>query len=143
MINLGKDNIGEIMKKILSYLIMSLLFFNILFLFYYYFKIVTFLYIDLFDFYILVNTLLINVIVTLSNIFFVLVYKWLNFYKLSYFKVVILGLFIGGLMSLIFLRANKSYEIGDYLAVISYFVINTVFISYSLSFDKDRNIVFE
>ena len=130
------------MKKTLSYLMMSLVFFNILFLFYYYFRIVTFLYIDLFSFNKILNCIFINFIVLLIDIMLLTFYKPFKLYKLSYFKMVLLGIFIGVLMSLIILRWNN-YEFGDYLSLVSYFLINTLFIIYSLNFEREKLIVFE
>lgn len=130
------------MKKILSYIIMSMLFFNVLFIFYYYFKISSFLYVDLFNFNIITNTVLINLILAIINLLYIFIYKIFNLYKLSYFEVVMFGLVIGIIGSLLLLGI-ENYEIGDYLSIISYFIINILFISYSLNFEKTKIVVFE
>jgi hypothetical protein len=54
---------------------------------------------------------------------------------------VFIGAVSGALISFLFLGCNK-YEFGDYLSIISYFIINTIFISYSLYFEKEKISVF-
>lgn len=130
------------MKNIFSYLFMSLLFFNIIFIFYYYFKIISFLYVDLFHCNVLTNIILVNLIVLVIDVFYILIYKCLNLYKLSYFSILFLGGGLGALFSFLF-NFWGNYLIEDYLSIISYFIINTIFISYSLSFEKENMIVFE
>lgn len=130
------------MKNKISYLLMSVIFFNILFIFYYYFKIVNFFYINLFKFSVILNVLFINFWVLLIDVFILIFYYLFKRFKLSYFKMICIGLFIGGLMSFVLLGVNK-YEFNDYIAVISYFVINTVFIFYSLQFEVEKIKVFE
>jgi len=134
---------GDNMKKNLSYLVMSLLFFNFLFIFYYYFKIVSFWYIGLFDVYIVLGAIFINFLVLIFDILYILIYEIFKFYRLSYFKVCIVGLVIGVIMSLLLLGISDKYEFGDYLGIVSYFLINTIFISYSLYFEKEKIKVFE
>lgn len=128
------------MKNKISYIIMSVLFFNIIFIFYYYFKIVNFLYIDFVRGNIIAKTLITNIIIIVFNILYIFVYEYLKLYKLSYFMISILGLLIG--IGASFIILNKEYEFSDYLAVISYFIINTVFVSYSLYFEKNKENVF-
>lgn len=130
------------MKRNVSYLVMSLLFFNVLFIFYYYFKIVNFSYADLFGFSKLLNGILVNLYVLVLDIISILFYKICKIWKLSYFKTVILGFIIGNIASFILLGFNK-YEFKDYLSIISYFMINTIFIFYSLYFEEEKIASFE
>lgn len=130
------------MKKIISYLIMSLLFFNVLFVFYYYFKIVNFLYVDLFDVNRFMNIFTINLIVLIFDIVYILLYKLLKLEQLSYFTVIMIGFFLGLVSSYLLLK-NDNYEVSDYLAVISFMIINILFLSYSLYFEKNKSNVFE
>ena len=92
------------------------------------------------DLNILLSILLINSFVILFNLFYIIVYKFLNFYKMSYFFIVFLGIFLG--MAFSFLLRGDKYEINDYLAVISYFVVDIIFVSYSLYFEKEGKKVF-
>lgn len=127
-----------LMKKKISYLFMSLVFFNFLFLFYYYFKIVDFLYIELFNYNALINILIVNFIILIIDVFLILFYE---FIYLSYFKMVLLGIVIGVIVCCFFSLTGE-YNISDYLATISYFIINIIFICYSLLFDKEKKVVF-
>ena len=120
---------------------MSLLFFNVLFIFYYYFKIVDFLYIDLFDFNYLINSFIMNFIVIVVDIFVMFLWTCFKMKRSSYFCYVLLGLVIGVIMSFILLGIS-SHKLYDYLAFCSYFLINTIFICYSLTFDKNKVKVF-
>ena len=118
---------------------MSLVFFNVLFLFYFYFKIVDFLYIELFDYGFLINIILVNAVVLVIDFFLILLYK---FFYSSYFKMFLLGGVIGGIICYL-LSLTGSYSFGDYLSIISYFIINTIFVCYSLWFDIEKKEVFE
>jgi len=131
-----------VVKRVISYLVMSLLFFNVLFIFYYYFKIVNFLYIDFLNFNNFVNIILTNLIILTFDIIYIIMYRISKLDKLSYFFVVLLGMIIGIIASFIVLK-DKNYEVIDYLGVISYFIINTVFLSYSLYFDNVKEVVFK
>ena len=138
----GKDNSGDNMKKKISYLVMSLLFFNVLFIFYYYFKMVNFFYINLFDYNLVVNIMIVNFIVTLADVLIMLFYESLGFNKYPYFLFVIIGCFIGTIISFVFLGLG-SYEFSDYLSIVSFFTIDIVFIGYSLKFDEEKEKVFQ
>ena len=82
---------------------MSLLFFNILFIFYYYFKIVNFLYIDFMSGNVLLNIMLTNLIILVFDVVYIYLYKFLNMYKLSYFYILLIGVFLGLIVSLVVL----------------------------------------
>lgn len=133
---------GDIMVNKISYLVMSLVFFNVLFVFYYYFKIVNFLYIDFLNFNKLVNILFTNLLILTINIVYMGIFYCLKFRKFSYVFSVVIGFIIGVIIS-VFVLSNKGYEVVDYLGIISYFVINFVFISYSLYFEKEKELVFK
>lgn len=127
------------MNKI-SYIIMSLLFFNVMFLFFYYFKICDFFYLDLFNIGYLKELLLSNAFVIFFDIIFMYFYDLFRMDKLSYFMIVILGVLLGGSVALLVLKLN--YKTSDYLAIVSYFVINVVFLAYSLYFEKNKVNIF-
>lgn len=129
------------MMNKLSYVIMSVLFFNVLFTFYYYFKIISFLYIDLFSFSRLLNVILVNLFIVVLDVVLILLYNYFYLQKMSYLRMVFFGLFVGGAISLILLKGN--YKFDDYLSIISYFIINAIFIYYSLYFDDEKKRVFE
>ena len=129
------------MKNKVSYVVMSVLFFNLFFVFNYYFKIIDFLYIDFLFENRLIQIIFVNSVLVFMDAIFIALYDKLKIYKLSYFLVVILGFFIGLCISLIIFEAK--YNLSNYLAVISYFIINTLFISYSLYFEKYKNHVFD
>lgn len=129
------------MKKIVSYLIMSLFLFNLLFIFYYYFRIISFWYLGVFNLNLLSNLLIVNIFVLVFDGIYILMYKIFNLYKLSYYKIVFFGLIIGFILSVLILRVKIS-QFSDYLAIISYFIINIIFISSSLSFDEESKEVF-
>lgn len=130
------------MKNFLGYIFMSLLFFNILFLFYFYFRIVSFFYLEVFPFKYIENLFLANLIVVLVDIISLFLYKFVIRFKNNYGMYVFVGLVIGLVFSMIMFSTSK-YEFSDYLAVISYFLINNVFIMYSLSFETEKMKVFE
>lgn len=130
------------MRNFLGYIFMSLLFFNILFLFYFYFRIVSFFYLEVFPFKYIENLFLANLIVVLVDIISLFLYKFVICFKNNYGVYVFVGLVIGLVFSMIMFSTSK-YEFSDYLAVISYFLINNVFIMYSLSFETEKMKVFE
>ena len=130
------------MRNFLGYIFMSLLFFNILFLFYFYFRIVSFFYLEVFPFKYIENLFLANLIVVLVDIISLFLYKFVIRFKNNYGMYVFVGLVIGLVFSMIMFSTSK-YEFSDYLAVISYFLINNVFIMYSLSFETEKMKVFE
>lgn len=130
------------MKNKLSYIVMSLLFFNLLFIFFYYFKIVNFLYIDFVNINKLVNVLLTNVFVIAFDVFYMILYRVIKLERLSYLFTTLLGVIIGGLVSVLILGINN-HEVIDYLGIISFFTIDTLFFSYSLYFEKDKEFVFK
>lgn len=130
------------MKEKVSYVVMSLLFFNLLFIFYYYFKIVNFLYIDFVGINTLVNIVLSNLFIIVFDVLYIILYKTIKLEKLSYLFTVFLGIFLGGMVSLLVLGFN-SHDAIDYLGIISFFTINTLFISYSLCFEKEKELVFK
>ena len=130
------------MRNFLGYIFMSLLFFNILFLFYFYFRIVSFFYFEVFPFKYIENLFLANLIVVLVDIISLFLYKFVISFKNNYGMYVFVGLVIGLVFSMIMFSTSK-YEFSDYLAVISYFLINNVFIMYSLSFETEKMKVFE
>ena len=113
---------------------MSLLVFNILFTFYYYFRIVDFLYINLFKYNALINVILVNISLLLIDITYIFIYKLLKFDRFSYLKIVFIGVVLGCLFSVLDLGIKEN-EFRSYLAIVSFFTINTIFISYSLSFE--------
>ena len=76
------------------------------------------------------------------DIVLIFIYSLFSKYKFSYFNIVLIGLLIGILVSFISLRLNN-YGLNNYFAIVSYFVINTIFISYSLSFKEEKKIVFD
>lgn len=130
------------MKNKISYVVASLIFFNLLFIFYYYFKIVNFLYIDFVRINTLVNILITNLFIITFNVLYIILYKVIKLDRLSYLFTILLGGIIGGLFSVLILGVNN-YEAIDYLGVISFFTINTLFISYSLYFEKEKELVFK
>jgi len=121
---------------------MSLIFFNLLFIVYYYFKIVNFLYIDFVGINTLVNILFSNLFIIVFDVLYIILYKVINLDKLSYLLTSFLGVIIGVLYSFLLLGFN-GYEAIDYLGIISFFTINTLFISYSLYFEKEKEFVFK
>jgi len=126
----------------LSYLVMSLLFFNVLFIFFYYFKIVNFLYIDFIGNNTFFNILFTNLFILAVDVVYMFGYNIFIKKRFSYFLVVFIGALIGVFVSVFVLGLSK-YELNDYLSIISYFIINVIFISYSLSFDQIKARVFE
>ena len=130
------------MKNKLSYIVMSLALFNLFFIFCYYFKIVNFLYINFADFNVVFNVIFTNLFVAVFDAFYIILFNKIKLYKLSYLFICFLGAFIGLVMSVIVLRFSDNYEIIDHLGIISFFAINTVFISYSLYFEKVKKTVF-
>lgn len=133
---------GDVMKNKLSYIIMSVFIFNVLFTFYYYFKIVSFFYIDLFFYSRLINFFLINAFICFIDATYIILYHFVNLEEFSYFNFVLIGMFLGVCFSFITLGIN-GYDVSDYLSIISFFIINTIFLSYSLSFEKEKKRVFE
>lgn len=133
---------GDVMKNMVSYIIMSVFIFNVLFTFYYYFKIVDFFYIDLFFYSRLINFFLINSFICFINAIYIVLYHFVNLEEFSYFNFVLIGMFLGVCFSFIVLGIS-GYGVSDYLSIISFFVINIIFISYSLSFEKEKKRVFE
>lgn len=130
------------MKNKVSYVIMSLLFFNLLFIFYYYFKIVNFLYINFISVNAFVNIFVTNLFIIILDVIYIILYKIVKLEKLSYWVTTFLGVIIGGMVSFLVLGI-KGHEAIDYLGIISFFTINTVFISYSLYFEKEKEFVFK
>ena len=130
------------MKTKISYLIMSVLFFNVWFIFYYYFKIVSFLYIDLLNVSRIMNIIIVNLFVILFDILVIFLYKLFKNKNLTYFKVIILGTFLGCFISYITLE-KRECEASDYLSIICYYLINTIFIYYSLQFNDNKIKVFQ
>ena len=120
---------------------MSMLFFNIMFIFFYYFKIVSFMYTDLWGLSSLGGVILVNFLVLFFDLVYIYAYSLLGLYHLSYLKIFLLGLIMGTTLSILFLGWGK-YVFGDHLAIISYVIINTIFISYSLYFDENKIKVF-
>lgn len=127
------------MNKV-SYVIMSILFFNVFFVFNYYFKIVNFLYLDFVFENRVLQFLFVNFFVVIFDVIFIILYNFFKLYKFSYFIIILVGFLIGALFSFFILK--KGYELCDYLAIISYGVINVLFLSYSLYFEKERKKVF-
>lgn len=128
------------MKEKISYIVMSVLFYNIMFIFLYYFKIVSYLYVDVFNLNKYLLIIINNLFVVFYDILFICVYEVLKLYKLSYFFISLLGVLIGSIFSVILFGFNR--DISDYLAIISYSVINTIFLAYSLYFEKYKIKVF-
>ena len=141
MPKLGNNINVENMKNKLYYIVMSLLVFNILFTFYYYFRIVDFLYINLFKYSALINVILVNISLLLIDITYIFIYKLLKFDRFSYLKIVFIGVVLGCLFSVLYLGIKEN-EFRSYLAIVSFFTINTIFISYSLSFEEEKKRVF-
>ena len=130
------------MKNKISYIIMSLIFFNLLFVFYFYFKIVNFLYIDFVGVNTFVNVLVSNLVIVVLDALYIVLYRLIKLEKLSYFWTSFIGVITGFLFSFLLLRF-KEYEVIDYLGIVSFFTINTLFISYSLYFEKEKELVFK
>ncbi len=128
------------MKKIISYYIMSLLFFNILFIFFYYFKIVNYLYIDFINLNKFLNIIVTNLFIIVIDSLIIIIYKLFFYNKFSFLLTICLGSLIGTVISIFLL--NKDYELNDYLGILSFFIINTLFIIYSLYFEKHKEKVF-
>ena len=130
----------RLMKEKISYIVMSVLFYNFMFIFLYYFKIVSYLYVDVFNLNKYLVITINNLFLILIDILFIYLYKTLKLYKLSYFFICIIGAFIGAIISVLVLKFNK--EFSDYLAIVSYSIINTIFLAYSLYFEKNKEKVF-
>ena len=113
-----------------------------MFLFYFYFRIVSFFYLDLFSYSYLFNFFIVNSIIVLIDVIAFISYRFISDFKNYYILYVFIGLVIGLFLCFLMFSLNK-YEFSDYLAIISYFVINNVFIMYSLSFEKEKKKVFE
>ena len=129
----------DVVNKV-SYIIMSVLFFNLFFVFNYYFKIVNFLYIDFMFDNLMVKIIFVNFLVIFFDVIFITLYNFLKLYKLSYFLIILVGLLIGVLVSVLILK--RGYELCDYLSIISFSIINVLFLSYSLYFEKEKQKVF-
>jgi hypothetical protein len=97
---------------------------------------------EVFPFKYIENLFLANLIVVLVDIISLFLYKFVIRFKNNYGMYVFVGLVIGLIFSMIMFSTSK-YEFSDYLAVISYFLINNVFIMYSLSFETEKMKVFE
>lgn len=128
------------MKEKISYIVMSVLFYNIMFIFLYYFKIVSYLYVDVFNLNKYLLIIINNLFVVFYDILFICMYEVLKLYKLSYFFISLLGALIGSIFGVILFGFNRDFS--DYLAIISYSVINTIFLAYSLYFEKYKIKVF-
>lgn len=96
---------------------------------------------DFFNFNKLVNLLLTNLLIFMFDIIFIVSYELFKFRKFSYFFMVLIGCFVGIVVSVFLL--DDGYGFVEYLGVISYFIIDVVFLSYSLYFDEIKNSVFE
>ena len=125
-----------VMAKKISYVVMSVIYFNLFFLFSYYFKIVDFMSNN----FNVLNIIVANLLVVIFDAFYILFFNVLKVYKLSYLWCVISSVFIGFIISFIIFKTN--YNFNNYLSVISFFTINFIFLNYSLRFEKEKNNVF-
>lgn len=119
---------------------MSVLWFNLFFLFCYYFRIIEFF--DdgfLFENKIF-NVLFLNFLVAVFDVFLMFFLGKFIVENMSYFAVVIVSFFIGFIISFIFFKTN--YKFSDYLFVVSFVIINDIFMSYSLKFEREKNDLF-
>jgi hypothetical protein len=120
------------MKTYISYIIMSLIIFNIIFNVYYFFKIINLSYTNVFEFSIYINIVIVNLMIILIDILFILI----NFFvKFNYYRMIGLGIFIGFLI-IMFCKYNFNYLLSDYLFILSFTTIDSIFISYSYSYRK-------
>lgn len=89
-----------------------------------------------------INFIVINCFVVVIDLLCIFFEKFISRRKKYYFWYLIIGLALGSFSCLVLLGKN-SLMVSDYAAIISYFVINTIFIMYSLSFEKEKRKVFE
>lgn len=129
------------MKNILSYILMSLLLFNIMFFLCFYFKITSFFYLEVLNLSNSINFIIINCFVIIIDLVCIFFEKFIGYRKNYYFWYLIIGVAFGSFSCLVLLGKN-SLMVSDYVSIISYFVINTIFIMYSLSFEKEKRKVF-
>jgi len=128
------------MIRKISYVIVSVLYFNLFFMFCYYFKIVEFFS----DKFLLENrlfdVLVINLFLVAFDVLYILFFSVIKTQKLSYFWYVGSGVFLGVIISFILFKTNNKFS--DYLSMVSFFTVNNIFLSYSLMFEKEKNNVF-
>lgn len=128
------------MIRKISYVIVSVLYFNLFFMFCYYFKIVEFFS----DKFLLENrlfdVLVINLFLVAFDVLYILFFSVIKTQKLSYFWYVGSGVFLGVIISFILFKTNNKFS--DYLSMVSFFTVNSIFLSYSLMFEKEKNNVF-
>lgn len=127
-----------LMKRYCSYVIVTLMLFNIMIAFYHYFKLIDYWY--LFDMKETLNILYSNCLILFINVLYLFCFRLVLKMNIPYFVINTFNLIIGICLSVVILGFYKQFS--DYLSLVSYFTISFLLLSSSLSFDLNKEKVF-